>query len=178
MRYSLLLACLCGALEVFAWPSTYTAKRADNTQAVGTNPVSKFSTQYLGFQHANNSASHRDLGFTGSLCGKWYAVYGDTLWAAPGVTDPAKDTPGFHGMVRDSLSQCTSDPLTVVDLNLNSGGRQLQFVPFNSSWGEDNTYGFGGTSLAETSCSDQTAAVFYLVVSVKGWSACWLPVVI
>jgi hypothetical protein len=123
MRYSLLVISLCGALEVFASSSTYISKRTDNTQAVGTDPIANFSTQYLGFQHANNSASHRDLGFTGSLCGKWYAAYGDTLWAAAGVTDPAQDPPGFHGMVRDSLSQCTSDPLTVVDLNLNNNQR-------------------------------------------------------
>ena len=143
--------------------------RADNTLPVGTNPISQssFSVQYLGLQKADNSCSHRDLGFTGSIAGKWYAVYGDTLWCDTGVTDPANDTSGFHGMVRDSVSAMTSDPLVVHDLNLNNDKpvpHQLQLVPFNSAWGETNVYGFGGTSLCETDVVSATAALFYLVV--------------
>ncbi|KAI0104486.1 hypothetical protein F4814DRAFT_452605 [Daldinia grandis] len=34
---------------------------------------------------------HRDLGFTGELQGKWYAIYDDALWRASGVTDPTTD---------------------------------------------------------------------------------------
>lgn len=143
--------------------------RTDNTLPVGTNPISEgsISVQYLGLQKADNSCSHRDLGFTGSIAGKWYAIYGDTLWCDTGVTDPANDTPGFHGMVRDSVSAMTNDPLTVHDLNLNNDkpvAHQLQFVPFNSAWGETNVYGFGGTSLCETDAVTATAALFYLVV--------------
>ncbi|KAI5923497.1 hypothetical protein F4810DRAFT_710580 [Camillea tinctor] len=107
----------------------------DATQPVGTNPTTNFGTTYLGFQTSNNSCSHRDLGFTGELAGQWYAVYGDTAWCAEGVTDPFKDLPGFHGM--------------------------QQFVPFNASWGETNQYGFGGTSLVES--SNGIGAVFYFV---------------
>ncbi|KAI1374360.1 hypothetical protein F4677DRAFT_461417 [Hypoxylon crocopeplum] len=103
-------------------------------------------------------------GFTGELQGKWYAIYGDTLWCAPGVTDSNSDSEGFHGMVRDAISQMTDDPLVVHDMHLNADtpvGHQLQFVPFNAAWGETNTYGFGGTSLVET--ADGAGAVFYLV---------------
>ncbi|KAK3941410.1 hypothetical protein QBC46DRAFT_458297 [Diplogelasinospora grovesii] len=142
------------------------SEAVDNTQAVGTNPIKISSVQRLGFQNASNSCSHRDLGFTGKIAGKWYAVFGDTLWCAPGVKDPAQDLPGFHGMVRDSVSLLTNDPLTVVDLNLNNDSpvkHQLQFVPFNPAWGETNMYGFGGTSLCETDARSGTGAVYYLV---------------
>ncbi|ORY61774.1 uncharacterized protein BCR38DRAFT_348580 [Pseudomassariella vexata] len=143
------------------------AQRADNTQAAGVNPITLFKTEYLGIQLADNSASHRDLGFTGELGGKWYAIYGDTLWCAPGVSHPSHDAEGFHGMVRDSISECTNDPLRVHDLHLNADGRQKQFIPFNSSWGETNLHGFGGTSLVETDKETATGAVYYLVVRVK-----------
>lgn len=141
-------------------------RQLDNTQPVGTNPISKFETQYLGQQNANNSCSHRDLGFTGELQGKWYGVYGDTLWCSSGVTDPNDDPDGFHGLVRDSVSLMTGDPLVVEDLHLNDDSpvrHQLQFVPFNADWNETNTFGFGGTSLVET--ANGAGAVFYLVVS-------------
>lgn len=138
----------------------------DNTQPVGTNPISKFETKYLGQQNANNSCSHRDLGFTGQLQGKWYAIFGDTLWCSPGVADPSKDPEGFHGLVRDSVSLMTDDLLVVQDMHLNADSpvrHQLQFVPFNADWDEKNTFGFGGTSLVET--ADGAGAVYYLVVS-------------
>ncbi|KAK3693029.1 hypothetical protein B0T22DRAFT_370499 [Podospora appendiculata] len=138
----------------------------DNTQTQGTNAISIASVQRLGFQVANNSCSHRDLGFTGKIAGKWYAVFGDTLWCDTGVTDMAADTPGFHGMVRDAVSLMTDDPLTVVDLNLNNDTpvpHQLQFIPFNPAWGETGQYGFGGTSLCETDVDTATGAVYYLV---------------
>lgn len=140
----------------------------DNTQPAGKNPLSVASVEYLGFQNADNSSSHRDLGFTGHIGGKWYAIFGDTLYCAQGVTDPAKDTPGFHGMVRNAISALTDDPLTVHDLNLNDDSpvpHQKQFVPFNEAWGETLFYGFGGTSLVETDYSSATGALFYLVVS-------------
>jgi hypothetical protein len=143
------------------------SKRQDNTQPVGTNPITNFTVEYLGEQTAENSCSHRDLGFTGSIAGNWYAVFGDTLWCAAGVTDPAQDPSGFHGMVRDSISATTDSALKVIDLNLNDDSpvpHQLQFVPFNAAWGEDNTYGFGGTSLVETDATSATGAIFYLVV--------------
>lgn len=139
----------------------------DNTRLQGVNPIANFHTERLGLQKADNSASHRDLGFAGSIAGKWYAVYGDTLWCAPGVTDPEQDTPGFHGMVRDSLSALTDDPLRVHDLHLNDDSpvaHQRQFVPFNSDWGETNQFGFGGTSLVEIDADAGRGALFYLVV--------------
>ncbi|KAF6815743.1 conserved secreted protein [Colletotrichum plurivorum] len=139
------------------------SRRMDNTQAVGTNPIYHPKVEYLGFQKADNSCSHRDLGFTGAIAGKWYAVWGDVLWCDAGVTDPEKDTPGFHGMVRDAVSATTNDPLIVHDLNLGDNGRQRQFIPFNSSWGEKFDTGFGGTSLVETNAATGTGAVFYLV---------------
>ncbi|KXH42985.1 hypothetical protein CSIM01_01739 [Colletotrichum simmondsii] len=135
----------------------------DSTLPVGTNPIVNPKVEYLGFQHADNSCSHRDLGFTGSIAGKWYAVWGDVLWCDAGVTDPEKDTPGFHGMVRDAVSVMTKNPLVVHDLNLGENGRQKQFIPFNSSWGEKVDTGFGGTSLVETNAETRTGAVFYLV---------------
>jgi hypothetical protein len=147
----------------------------DNTQSVGINPITKFSTQFLGYQTSNNSCSHRDLGFTGHIADVWYAIYGDTVWCASGVTDPFKDQLGFHGMVRGSVSQMTDNPLTVYDLNLNDQSpvpHQLQFIPFNSSWGEDDTYGFGGTSLIEIDSTTASGAIFYLVV--RGLILCLL----
>lgn len=143
------------------------SRRMDNTQLVGRNPISNPKVEYLGFQNADNSCSHRDLGFTGAIAGKWYAVWGDVLWCEAGVTDPEKDTPGFHGMVRDAVSAMTNDPLVVHDLNLGDNGRQLQFIPFNSSWGEKYDTGFGGTSLVETNATTGTGAAFYLVVSIR-----------
>ncbi|KAF4122058.1 hypothetical protein GMORB2_7651 [Geosmithia morbida] len=143
----------------------------DDTQPVGENPIAAggkhtYSTEFLGHQWANNSCSKRDLGFTGKLGGKWYAVYGDTLWCAPGITDATEETPGFHGMVRDSLSALTDDPLVVEDLHLNDDEpvpHQNQFVPFNEAWGETNRYGFGGTSIVETDAESATGALYYLV---------------
>lgn len=66
--------------------ATPVGKRAvDNTQAFGTNPLSVSSVKFLGSQTSDNSCSQRDLGFTGKIHDKWYAVYGDTLWCAAGV---------------------------------------------------------------------------------------------
>lgn len=149
----------------FANANPVSRRMPDNTQPVGTNPIANPKVDYLGFQTADNSCSHRDLGFTGAIAGKYYAVWGDTLWCDAGVTDPAKDTSGFHGMVRDAVSATTNNPLLVHDLNLGSNGRQNQFVPFNASWGEKQDTGFGGTSLVEVNAATKTGAVFYLVVS-------------
>ncbi|KAL3963177.1 hypothetical protein ACCO45_000181, partial [Purpureocillium lilacinum] len=118
--------------------------------ACGENPIRGFTVDYLGEQLANNSCSHRDLGFAGSIAGQWFAVYGDTLWAAPGVRHPADDVDGFHGMVRNSVSRLGPDPLVVHDLNLNERQRQNQFAQWKEEWGETNTTGFGGTSIVET----------------------------
>jgi hypothetical protein len=140
----------------------------DNTQPVGTNPIKIASAEHLGYQLANNSCSHRDLGFTGKLGENWYALFGDTLWCDQGVKEPESDTDGFHGMVRDAVSLLMSDPLSVVDLHLNDDApvpHQLQFVPFNPAWNETNTYGFGGTSLCETDASTGDGVLYYLVVS-------------
>ncbi|GKT91439.1 conserved secreted protein [Colletotrichum tofieldiae] len=115
------------------------APRMDSTTAVGTNPIANPKVEYLGLQKADNSCSHRDLGFTGAIAGKWYAVWGDVLWCDAGVTDPEKDTPGFHGMVRDAVSAMTGDPLLVHDLNLGDNQRQRQLIPFNTSWGRGST---------------------------------------
>ncbi|KAK2059023.1 hypothetical protein LY76DRAFT_571558 [Colletotrichum caudatum] len=135
----------------------------DSTKAVGTNPIVEPKVEYLGLQKAYNSCSHRDLGFTGAIAGKWYAVWGDVLWCDEGVTDPEDDTPGFHGMVRNAVSAMTGDPLLVHDLNLGANQRQRQFIPFNPSWGERFDTGFGGTSLVETDAATATGAVFYLI---------------
>lgn len=118
-------------------PAGLVRDQVDNTQASGTNPIHNFPVKFLGNQVAENSCSHRDLGFTGHLRGKWYTVYGDTLWCAAGISDPTQDTDGFHGMVRDSVSVLTDDPLVVHDLNLNSDdpvAHQTQFVAFNDTW--------------------------------------------
>ena len=64
---SLLLAIAgCSSASPFSRRQT-----PDNTQPVGTNPITNFSTQFLGVQVAGNSCSHRDLGFTGHIQGKW-----------------------------------------------------------------------------------------------------------
>ncbi|GAB1315583.1 hypothetical protein MFIFM68171_05793 [Madurella fahalii] len=138
----------------------------DNTQPVGINPITISSVHHLGFQTAINSCSCRDLGFTGKLAGEWYAIFGDTLWCAAGVMDGPCNSTGFYGMVRDSISLLTEDPLKVVDLNLNDDRpvpHQKQFVPFNPAWGENNTFGFGGTSLCEVDAESGVGAVYYLV---------------
>jgi hypothetical protein len=62
-------------------------------------------------------------------------------------------------MVRDSISAMTGNPLIVHDLFLNSDSpvpHQKQFVPFNASWNEKNTFGFGGTSLVEVDALSST----------------------
>lgn len=140
----------------------------DDTHPVGENVLGGYTTEFLGHQWSSNSCSYRDLGFTCQLRGKWYAVYGDTLWCAPGVTDPKKNPDGFHGMVRNSLSALTENPLVVYDLHLNEDypvPHQTQLVPFNPHWGENNTYGFGGTGIAEVDACSGTGVLYYLVVS-------------
>lgn len=92
----------------------------DNTQPVGSNPVSVNHVDYLGEQHSTNSCTHRDLGFTGPFAGTWYAVYGDTLYCEGGVSDPDKDPAGLHGMVRDALARLTDDPLNIEWTALNT----------------------------------------------------------
>lgn len=161
---------LCAAIALFgvaqASPTMWN-RQNDNTQPVGTNPIGKVSADLLGDQVADNSCSHRDLGFAGHIQGKWYAVYGDTLWCEGGVSDPSKDPKGFHGMVRDAVSALGDDPLVVHDLNLNGDTpvpHQNQFVSFNAAWGESGSTGFGGTSLVETDYNSATAAVYYLIV--------------
>ncbi|GFP55887.1 hypothetical protein TASIC1_0006005700 [Trichoderma asperellum] len=140
----------------------------DNTQPEGENPIGSFAVEYLGEQKSSNSASRRDLGFAGHIQGKWYAVYGDTLWCSPGVTDPDQepDPGGFHGMVRNAVSALTDDPLLVHDLHLNDDEpvpHQKQFTPFREEWGETNQFGFGGTSICEVDYDKAVGAVFFLV---------------
>lgn len=144
--------------------------QVDNTLPEGENSIGGFTVESLGEQQAANSCSRRDLGFAGHLGGKWYAVYGDTLWAAPGVTDIADDPEGFHGMVRNALSELTDDPLVVHDLHLNDDEpvpHQRQLMPFREEWGETNTFGFGGTSIVETDPETATGALYYLVVCIS-----------
>ncbi|TEA19499.1 hypothetical protein C8034_v008383 [Colletotrichum sidae] len=119
--------------------------RVDNTQPFGTNPINKPKVEYLGFHAADNSCSHRDLGFTGAIAGQWYALWGDVLWCDAGVTGAGK---GHAWIPRHG-----------------DNGRQRQLVPFNSFWGEKFDTGFGGTSLVETNPDTATTAVFYLVNS-------------
>lgn len=142
----------------------------DNTKPYGENKIRDFSVQYLGLQRSDNSCTHRDLGFAGHIQGKWYAVYGDNLWCAPGVKDPAQDPEGFHGMVRDSVAALGNDPLVVHDMNLNNDSpvaHPQQFVPWISWWGETQQTGFGGTSIVETDWDSATGAVYYLIVSLN-----------
>lgn len=165
MRASITLVILQAAL-IYAKP--WGKRVPDNTAPAGTNPVSIASTSVLGPLNADNSCSPRDLGFFGRLGGVWYAVYGDTTWCAEPNTDPAQDHPTvFPGMVRDSISRATTNPLRVHDLDLNSQTpvpHQNQFVPYNAAWGETNNWGFGGTSLCETNYTTQEGIVFYLRV--------------
>jgi hypothetical protein len=70
-------------------------------------------------------------------------------------------------MVRDAVSAVTSNPLEVHDLNLNNNSpvpHQNQSIPFVSGWGEEQSTGFGGTSILETNATSGTGAIFYLVV--------------
>ncbi|TQN69149.1 hypothetical protein CSHISOI_06348 [Colletotrichum shisoi] len=152
-----LAALLCHAgSSTFASANSVSA-RMDSTTAVGTNPIVDAKVE------PTIAARTTTLGFTGAVAGKWYAVWGDVLWCDAGVTDPERDTPGFHGMVRDAVSATTGDPLLVHNLNLGENRRQRQFIPFNVSWGEKFDTGFGGTSLVETDAAAGTGAVFYLV---------------
>ena len=95
-------------------------------------------------------------------------MYGDTTYCASGVKDAATDNQAdFNGMVRDSVALMTENVLQAQDLNLNGDApvsHPKQFVPYNTSWGEDQSYGFGGTSLCYI--DDTSAIVFYVVVSV------------
>jgi len=96
-----------------------------------------------------------------------YAVYGDTLWCAQGVTNPEDEPSGFHGMVRSSVSAATSNPLIIHDLNLNSDSpvpHQKQFIYYNPSWGETVSTGFGGTSIVGIANDSPWGGVFYVVV--------------
>ncbi|KAL1845035.1 hypothetical protein VTK73DRAFT_1300 [Phialemonium thermophilum] len=140
-------------------------KRGIDLQEAG--PISVAHVERLGLQTSVNSCSHRDLGFTGSIRGQWYSVFGDTLWCQPGVTDPEADTPGFHGMVRNSIARLTPDPLKVVDLHLNNDTpvcHPLQFLRANPAWNETENYFFGVSSLLETdNRNSATAAMFYLI---------------
>lgn len=139
-------------------------KRIDNTQAVGTNPITSFRADFLGQQSSVNSCGWRDLGFGGSINGQWYAVYGDTTWCSPNTKNDTTQQPlSWQGMVRDTVVKMTSDPLEVEDVSVNSNDQPQQFVPWNAAWGETNQYGFGGTSLCEVDASTNTGLVFYLV---------------
>jgi hypothetical protein len=141
----------------------------DNTAPAGSNPIVVSSAQFLGNLTADNSCSHRDLGFTGSIKGVWYNIWGDVIWCNSGVTNPNKDGKG-SGIVHDAISRATTDPLKVHDLNLNKDtpvAHQNQFVPYNTAFGENAETGFGGTSLCETNATSGEAAFFYLVVSIN-----------
>ncbi|EHK26883.1 uncharacterized protein TRIVIDRAFT_33778 [Trichoderma virens Gv29-8] len=148
---------------------TITWSGIDNTQPAGENPIQGFSTEYLGEQKSSNTAIRRDLGFAGHIGGKWFGVYGDTLWCSPGVTDPERDPDpeGFHGMVRNSVAALTGDPLVVRDVHLNGDepvAHPTQFTPFEERWGETNLVGFGGTSVVEVDGEGEgVGAVYYLI---------------
>lgn len=171
MIYSSLLV-LAGAAGAFGTPAVANYKRQDQprgTNPVGTNPIVNFQTEFLGNQVASNSCSHRDLGFTGQLGGQWYSVFGDTLWCATGVTDPASDPSGFHGMVRNSISRLGTDPLSVEDLYLNMDApvaHQNEFLTPDAAFGETDLYPFGVSSICETDSTTQTGAMYILVVRI------------
>jgi hypothetical protein len=136
---------------------------------VGINPIQTFTTTWLGYQNADNSCSLRDLGFTGKLGGRWYAVWGDVMYGAPGTMDAFAQPEGFHGMVRNAVSLLGDDPLVVHDLHLNDDHpvrHQMQLVPFRREWGEAQDTGFGGTSICVVDEDAVVGALYYLVVSV------------
>ena len=92
------------------------------------------------------------------------------MWCAPGVRGPDQDPKGFHGMVRDSVSKLTNNPLVVHDLNLNGDSpirHQNQFVPCHADWGETNLFGFGGTGIVETDYDSANGARYYLIVCIS-----------
>ncbi|KAK7975290.1 hypothetical protein PG989_013753 [Apiospora arundinis] len=158
--YPAIIALLCGS------GLTHSQDGIDNTKPAGVNVISHdhtFTTRYLGLQLADNGTSHRDLGFTGQLGGRWYAVYGDVLWCAPGVTDPADDPPGFHGMVRDAISICTDDPLVVHDLHLDAEGHILPcgeaYIEPSHFFCNGNKTGFRGAGVAKVQLLDSIPTV-------------------
>jgi hypothetical protein len=144
-----------------------TGQTIDNTLPAGANPIKNFTATWLGYQTADNSCSLRDLGFTGQLGGKWYSVWGDVNWGAPGTMNTFAQPPGFHGLVRNAISLLGDDPLIVHDLHLNGDQpvrHQQQLVPWNSKWGENQATGFGGTSICEVDSEAAIGALYYLVV--------------
>lgn len=139
----------------------------DNTQPEGENPIGDVSVKFLGEQNDRKYCSHRDLGFAGCIQGKWYALYGDTMWCHHGLTEKPHEPDQFYGMARNAVSALTDDPLVVKDLHVDTHGDkqfQKQFVPFKEEWGESNTFGFGGTSIVETD-GEGMAAMYILIVS-------------
>ncbi|KAM0809708.1 hypothetical protein AB5N19_10054 [Seiridium cardinale] len=166
-------------MMVWTWKHAYVTSKLyldDGTQPAGTDPVAKFSTEYLGSQHTDNGQAIGIWASQVSSAGIGMLSTAKFFGAAEGVPNPDKDTDGFHGRARDSLSKCTADdPLKVHDLNMNEIACQLQFVPHNESWGETSSYVFGGTSLVETDDSTGTGAVFYLVVSTITPIYLWSP---
>jgi hypothetical protein len=156
-------------LGIYSATASPLRKHTHNTQPAGTNPIQVASTAFLGKQTAENSCSVRDLGFTGQISGVWYGVYGETLFCSAGATDPSQSTGSFSGMVRDSISMMTPNILKTHDLNLDNDApvaHQNQFIPSYASWGDNQSYGFGGTSLCSTFDFPYygNAAVFYVVV--------------
>ncbi|QKX59715.1 uncharacterized protein TRUGW13939_06855 [Talaromyces rugulosus] len=156
---------VCTVVTLLAMASIYTSNDSipNNTQPVGSNPVIIANVDYLGEQRTN-SCTHRDLGFLGQLTGRWYAVYGDTLWCKASVTEPSQDPEGFHGMVRDSIAECSDSALRVKFTQLNEDSpvaHPKQFIPCNEAWGKTLTTGFGGTSLCPV--DDDNSLIFYLV---------------
>jgi hypothetical protein len=140
----------------------------DNTLPEGDNLVSIAAVEFLGIQTSNNSCAARDLGFTGKLGQHWYAIHGDALWCAPGITDPTGEAVAFRGMVRNTISLLTDDVLKPYDLYIDDAEpvpHPRQFFQYNSEWGEHQLTGFGGTSICET--DETTGAVYYAVVGAE-----------
>ncbi|KAK9784116.1 hypothetical protein SCAR479_00675 [Seiridium cardinale] len=140
-------------MMVWTWKYAYPA---------GTDPVAKFSTEYLGPQHTDNGQAIGIWASQVSSAGIGMLSTAKFFGSAEGVPNPDKDTDGFHGGARDSLSKCTADD-------------PLKFVPHNESWGETSSYVFGRTSLVETDDSTGTGAVFSLVVSTITPIYLWSP---
>lgn len=80
MRSSFIIPFLAASL---AYASPLGKRLIDNTEPYGINPIDFSNVEYLGVQNSINSCAQRDLGFTGKIRDKWYAVYGDTLFCAP-----------------------------------------------------------------------------------------------
>lgn len=140
-------------------------EKVDNTREYGRNKITIASTEWLGYQLSANTCARRDLGFTGKLGDRWYALHGDALWCAEGISNPEGDIE-YQKMVRNTLSLMGDDVLKPVDLYTDGASpvqHPTQFFPIREEWGENVLSGFGGTSIC--AITDTMGIVYYAPVS-------------